>query len=230
MTTKTKSTKTAEAAVLDAAGDVVNLTIVKPSDVAGTPAAEAARLDREIRDGFRVVLHSHDALLNLIEEAKGQQIHKMLSDPATGKAYKSWTAYLTDVLGSLNVDVKTLSTQSRRHLFVLIYNAGMPQKAIAEALKVSAGAVNKAIQQGRESGDVDADRETVGRDGKVTKKTNQSKGGDDDSKVIADAKRLLTTAKRIAAAEIEEADRELLSDLLTQVQAELTKAKKATKA
>ena len=46
MTTKIKTEETSEQAVIEAAGEVVTLTLVQPSDVAGSPASEAARLDR----------------------------------------------------------------------------------------------------------------------------------------------------------------------------------------
>lgn len=182
MTTKTKTTKSAESAVLDAAAEAVSLSIVKPSDVAGEPANIAVMLDREIRAGFTVVLESQNRLVALVKEAKDSQIHKMLTDPETGKAYKSWTAYIGNVIAGLDMDVKRLSARDKAFLVVMLYNTGMSQKVIASALAVGVGTVNRAIQAGRADGSVDAGRETESKDGRTFKDTEKDGAKDSGAK------------------------------------------------
>jgi hypothetical protein len=155
-----------EAAVLAAAAEVFELALVPPSEMAGESANLAVRLDREIRAGFAVVLESKARLLTMVEEAKGAEIHKLLTNPETGKAYRSWTDYIGGVIAGLDVDFKGMGARDKAFLVVLLYNTGMSQKVIAKALNIGVATVNRAIQAGRESGNVDKDRKTVAADGR----------------------------------------------------------------
>lgn len=160
------TTKTAEAEVLDAAAEVVDRPfVVKVADVKGTVANDAATLDREIRDGFTVVLTSAEKLRELVAEAKASQIHKMLNDPATGKAYKSWTAYVTNVVSSLGVTYKGIPRGTRHIVVGMLLNAGMSQSAIHKATGLALGTINADRKALVASGEVDPEVEAEATDG-----------------------------------------------------------------
>jgi hypothetical protein len=161
--------KTAETDVHDAAAKVVDMTLVQPSDIKDSDAHKAATLDREIRDGFRVVLNSTEHLQTLVMEAKSSQIHKVLTDPATGKSYKSWTAYVTDVVSSLGVTYKGIPKGTRHVVVGMLLNAGMTQNAIHKATGLALGTINADKKALVASGDVDPDVEAEALDGTASK-------------------------------------------------------------
>lgn len=230
MTAKTKTTVGAESAALDAAADAVNLTLVKPSEIAGEPANIAVTLDREIRAGFTVVLESQSRLVALVKEAKDSQIHKMLTDPETGKAYKSWTAYIGNVIAGLGADFRSMGARDKAFLVVMLYNTGMSQKVIASALSVGVGTANRAIQAGRADGSVDAERETESKDGRTFKGTEKDAAKGNESKATktpaqkADAhvKALTNLLDQMSADELTE-----FKKSLTSLGREVTKAVKS---
>lgn len=173
-------TKTDADAVLEAAGEVLEQTIVHPSDVAGQvpsidqiEATHAETLDREIRSGFRVILESRTRLVAMIGEAKASNIHKVLTDPATGKAYRSWTAYMENVIASLGIDFKGLGKKDRDGVVAMLYSTGMNQKTIAAATAIPLSTVQRAVAAARADGSV-GDVETENRDGS---KQGDAKGG-----------------------------------------------------
>ena len=196
---------------------------------------DAEVLDRELRAGFTAMTIQRQKIAQLIEEAKTSQIHKTLTDPETGKAYRSLGSYLGNVIATLGIDFSNKAHKADRDFIViLLLGAKVSQSQVATALDLSIGLVNKIAQAARAAGELESGK-VEGADG--VERDGGSASADDkerDSKVVADAKRLLTTVKRIAKALSEDQttdeNKATLSDLLAQVQTELTSAKKAVKA
>lgn len=195
------ATKAEQDTVLEATEKAVSLTLVKPSDVAGSPAAEASRMDREIRDGFRAVLGSKHRLTDMIAEAKSQKIHLILNDPETGKPYKSWTAYMKNVVQGFGVDAQSLSKGDRDLMIAVLYGAGMSIKQAADTLGTSFGTAQRAVAKAKAGGDLDdAANETEDVQGRRTRRSDSPTptGGKSDAQKVVD--RLTSLQKFVSGA------------------------------
>jgi DNA-binding Lrp family transcriptional regulator len=159
---------------------------------------DAEVLDHKVRSAFAIGLRAHDHLMAAVTEAKAEKIHETLNDPETGKRYKSWTAYITGVIGGLGLDMKAMSAKDKAFLIVLLFNAGMSQQAIAKSLAISPGTVNTAVKRGRELGSVDKDRETTASDGRTYKNTEgeaAAGAGEQAARQVLAARRALSAIK-----------------------------------
>lgn len=198
--------------------------------VTGKPADYAETLDREIRAGFSVVLESQHRLAQMVEEAKNARIHKTLINPETGKAYRSWVEYMGNVISGLELDVKSLSARDKAFLVVMLFNTGMSQRVIAEALSIGVGTANRAIQAGREAGTVKKDRDTTSKDGRTFKGAGDGAAKGKGPKVEKTALDRAQIHLRAVARLVEEMDAEQVAGLkkaLASVGREVTKAAKA---
>lgn len=125
--------------------------IIKPLD---RPAAE--RLDKRVR---LLVGNIHDSiakLYNLLQEARCGDVHAALG-------FSSWTAYVADVF---TVQVR-LEPAQRRELVGYLSGEGMGQHAIAAALDVGVGTINRDLAVVSPVPNGTAATTTTGLDGKT---------------------------------------------------------------
>jgi hypothetical protein len=84
-------------------------------------------LDNAIRDHARKIAYHLPEFRRLIIQAKADGLHTMLG-------FKSWTAYVADVIGT---EMTALPVEDRRQIVELLSGEGMSNRAIAEAVGVS---------------------------------------------------------------------------------------------
>lgn len=197
---------------------------------------DAEILDHKVRKAFAIGMRAHEYLLETVAEAKGAKIHETLTDPETGKRFKSWTAYVTNVIGGLGLDVKAMSPKEKAFLIVVLFNTGMSQQAIAKSLTISPGTVNTAVKRGRELGTVAKDRETTAADGRTYKDTEgkAAKGERAEApKSLLAARRAVSAIKSvsnaIAEAELDEETAAAVAVYVKEMQTALTALKKTAK-
>jgi hypothetical protein len=128
---------------------VIDAEIVEPLD-----KKSAEQLDRRIRLLVGTIHDQMAKLHELVAKAKRGNVHKALGFP-------SWTAYLADVF---TVRVR-LEPEQRRELVGYLSGEGMSQRAIADVVGASVGAVNADLQ-GVQNRTPEAEPVT-GRDGKT---------------------------------------------------------------
>jgi hypothetical protein len=108
-----------------------------PEDgAAGVSRTDAEKLDTRIRRMATSSRTQLDTLGDLVEQAKAGRIHETLGFP-------SWTAYLADALGEL---CSGEGIEIRRELVAYLYDAGMPQHAIAAATGVNQSTVSRDLE------------------------------------------------------------------------------------
>jgi hypothetical protein len=113
---------------------VIDAEIVAPLDLAA-----AKRLDSRIRRMAEATAGNLVTLADLIAEAKQGQIHLALG-------FRSWTAYLADALGKLQM---VLTAESRRELVGRLADEGMSERAISTAVGVSQPTVHRDVVASR---------------------------------------------------------------------------------
>lgn len=128
------------------------------------PLDQAKRLDKRIRETSGNIQKNWDALLDMIGDAKGGQVHLTLG-------FKSWTEYLASA-----VQITPRSVDERRELVSLLSGEGMSQGAISDVTGASQATVSRDVEKQRgqkksddfNEGDAQAEPETTtGVDGKT---------------------------------------------------------------
>lgn len=117
-------------------GDPLNANEIA---VSVTELMQARRLDSRIRLMSASAADGITKLVDLIAEAKEDQIHVALG-------FASWTAYLADALCEFNVAV---NAASRRELVAVMADEGMSNRAIAQAVGVNEITVRRDKEQVR---------------------------------------------------------------------------------
>jgi hypothetical protein len=97
---------------------------------------DAAKLDRRIRNLAGATKGQLDSLGALVAKARAGRIHEALD-------YPSWSAYLGDALREL---CSGEGSEVRRELVAYLYDAGMPQRAIAVATGVNQSTVSRDLE------------------------------------------------------------------------------------
>lgn len=110
-----------------------DLTVVDAEVVPTMDSDAAHRLDSQIRLLAGNVADNLTKLTDVIAEAQAGQIHLTLG-------FKSWPAYLASALAKLKM---ALDADSRRELVGTLTDAGMSQRAIAEAVGVNQATVSR---------------------------------------------------------------------------------------
>lgn len=128
-------------------------------------ADEARRLTERIRIAATNYTDAKAKVLQLVDEAKAGSAHLALG-------YKSWTAYLSDVLSD---EPLRLAREDRRELVAHLADEGMSQRAIAPIVGVSHRTVNSDLAESQLESSVPVDgrkpapvvREITGINGKT---------------------------------------------------------------
>ena len=97
---------------------------------------DAEKLDRRIRNLAGATKGQLDSLGALVAKARAGRIHEALD-------YPSWSAYLGDALRELRSGE---GSEVRRELVAYLYDAGMPQRAIAVATGVNQSTVSRDLE------------------------------------------------------------------------------------
>lgn len=151
-----------------------------------TVTREAAEsITAELRETAKGLAKARTRISSLIRTAKAENVHTVMG-------FKSWPAYVADVLG----DLKGLSQADHEWLLHLMAGEGMSSRAIARALGVSQSTANRMVKALEVQGTIDADREVESNDGKTR---NAAKAG----KAAAEARTVhpaVKAAKAYAAA------------------------------
>lgn len=113
--------------------------LIEPMD-----ANEARRLTERIRIAATNYTDAKAKVLQLVDEAKAGAAHVALG-------YKSWTAYLSDVLSD---EPLRLARDERRELVTRLTDEGMSQRAIAPVVGVSHRTVNQDLAEAQLEGSV----------------------------------------------------------------------------
>lgn len=101
--------------------------------------AHAEAVDRDLRACARTVADSMTLFRAIIEKARTEDIWKHLG-------FKSWTAYVADVIGN---EMGQLPAGDRRQVVELLAGEGMSNRAIAEAVGVNEITVRRDKEQVR---------------------------------------------------------------------------------
>lgn len=152
-------------------------------------ADDARRLTERIRIAAANYTEAKAKVLELVDEAKAGSAHVALG-------YKSWTAYLSDVLSD---EPLRLARDERRELVTRLADEGMSRRAIAPIVGVSDGTVQR-------------DLEAVVRDVPVERITTGLNGS---TYVSATAGRVKPDAKAMSEANVLNAFRALLRRTVT---------------
>lgn len=117
----------------------------------------ARRLTERIRIAATNYTEAKAKVLQLVDEAKAGSAHVVLG-------YKSWTAYLSDVLSD---EPLRLARDDRRELVAHLADEGMSRRAIAPIVGVSDGTVQRDLEVVRAVPvDTSVVRTTTGLDGR----------------------------------------------------------------
>jgi predicted XRE-type DNA-binding protein len=136
---------------------VSHLTLVpEPETIEPVTHEVAVRIDTSLRKAVRVVDKNLEVMYRFVRAAKLGDVHKALG-------FKSWPAYIADVL---TVRVR-LEPEQRRELVGYLSGEGMSQRTIAEVLGVSQKTVDRDLDAAGESNDSGG---VTGRDGKTYKR------------------------------------------------------------
>lgn len=111
------------------------------SVVARVDGTDASRLDKRIRLLVGTINDNFAKLVDLVGEARRDEIHKCLG-------YPSWTAYVADVF----TVTTRLDQPHRRELVGYLSGEGMSQRAIADAVGVSKNTVTSDLREVSQSG------------------------------------------------------------------------------
>ncbi len=99
-----------------------------PAKAKATPELTAAKAtDKKVRSAATKVDTALDELATLVSHAKATNVHTLLG-------FKSWQAYLTDVVST---NMPLLHAETRGPIVRLLANAGMSDRGIAETLGIS---------------------------------------------------------------------------------------------
>lgn len=129
-----------------------------------TVTREAAEsITAELREASKGLAKARTRIGSLVKSAKSGNVHTVMG-------FKSWPAYVADVLG----DLKGLSQADHEWLLHLMAGEGMSSRAIARALGISQSTANRMVKAMVETGKVAKDRDVAGTDGKTR---NAAKSG-----------------------------------------------------
>lgn len=154
--------------------DTVTGEIVEPMD-----ADEARRITERIRLAATNYTESKAKVLALVEQAKQGR-----ADLALG--YKSWTAYLSDVLSD---EPLRLAREERRELTGHLASEGMSGRAIAPIIGASEATVRRDIQATASSDAVARPATVTSLDGRERPATRPRQVHRDDAEILLNAVR-----------------------------------------
>jgi hypothetical protein len=173
----TASTKTAEIEVIE----TVYGEVVEDDGDKLLSQAEAKRLDKQIRTQTDKLNNTAAFLFDLLAQAAEGQIHLALG-------YNSISDYFTDA-----VDIAPSDAAERKFMAAMMSGKGLSQRAIAAALNVGVGTVNRDLS------DVEKG-ETVSTDGRTFKPREVVEEAEDATEYHGQVKALTKALKNIQSA------------------------------
>jgi transposase len=165
---------------------------------------QAETVTREIREQGKALTTARTKFASAVKRAKQGNAHAALG-------FKSWTAYVADTFENL----PGLGKADHEYLTAYMAGEGMSSRAVARVLGVSQSTAARMIRQAEEKGEVSADREVEGTDGKgqkADKKGGREKGEGKKSDE--------TTGKREVS--VKQADTDTLRTLMAEIAGELS--------
>lgn len=128
---------------------------------------QAEQVTDDIRKAGKALATARTKFASAVKAAKDGNAH-------TALGFKSWPEYVATVFA----DMPGLSKGDREYLTGFMAGEGMSTRAIARVLGVSQPTAHRMVKALEERGEVEADRETTGTDGKSQRKgEGKGKGG-----------------------------------------------------